>query len=340
MISTLETGVSADLFFETVNGYQKTAALKAAVELDVFTRIGEGCSEVEPLARRCGASVRGMRVLCDYLVAIGFLGKEHDAYALPGHARAFLDRRSPSCLTSLLDFLLSPHLTDGFRDLAAVVRNGGTVVDGSGTLAPDHPVWAHFARCTSAVSAPRGIATANIITRTMGNRACRVLDIAAGHGWFGIAMARQHPQTTVTAVDWPVVLEVARENAAAEGIDDRYQTIAGSALDVDLGTDYDVVILGNLLHHLDENACHALLCKARKALRPGGYVAVVEFILDEERVSPPPAATFGLLMLATTPGGDVYSASQLKRMLSAAGFADHEVHEVPPYQGAVVARAR
>ena len=67
--------LSPALFLDTVNAYQRTAAIKAAIELDLFTAIGEGRETSQALALRCGASERGMRILSDYLVVIGFLRK-------------------------------------------------------------------------------------------------------------------------------------------------------------------------------------------------------------------------------------------------------------------------
>jgi len=101
-----EPNISPELFFETANSYQKSAALKAAVELEVFTEIGEGVTAQE-LARRSGASQRGVRVLCDFLVINGFLQKQVDLYRKTPDSAVFLDKKSPAYLGSALEFLLS-----------------------------------------------------------------------------------------------------------------------------------------------------------------------------------------------------------------------------------------
>src|SRR3989454_1009825 len=137
---------SPERFFEVMNAYQQTAALKAAIELDLFTAIGEGAETAPALAQRCRASERGTRILCDYLVAIGFLSKDGSRYSLTADSAMFLDRRSPACIASAAGFLGSPLLTEGFKDVAAAVRKGGTVISEEGTLAPEHPIWVEFAR--------------------------------------------------------------------------------------------------------------------------------------------------------------------------------------------------
>jgi len=147
---------------------------------------------------------------------------------------------------------------------------------------------------------------------------------------YGIAFAKQNPQAEVTAVDWPKVLEVAQENAGAAGVAGRFDTNPGSAFDVDYGTGYDVVLLTNFLHHFDKNTCESLLRKVHAALADGGCAATLEFIPNDDRVTPPQAAGFSMQMLGGTPSGDAYTFAELEQMFHQAGFARSEMHELPP----------
>ena len=316
------------LFFDTVNAYQRTEALKAAIELDVFTAVGEGKSTAKEIAQACGTAERGARILCDYLVIIGFLTKENDQYRLTPDSAAFLDRRAPSYLGGILEFILSPMLTDNFKELAAMVRKGGTVSE-QGTLEPEHPIWVKFARAMVALMALPSQLIAGLVDR-QANRKLKVLDIAAGHGLFGIAFAKRNQQAEVTALDWPNVLEVAKEHAQAAGVLDRFRTKPGSAFDVEYGTGYDLVLLTNFLHHFDPSTCETLLRKVHGALAERGRAVTLEFIPNEDRVSPPQAAGFSLMMLGSTPSGDAYTFSELDRMFQTAGFTRSELHELPP----------
>jgi ubiquinone/menaquinone biosynthesis C-methylase UbiE len=317
------------LFFQTANAYQRTEALKAAIELEVFTAIGEGKSTVIEIAERSSASERGMRILCDFLCLMGFLTKDGRSYRLTPESALFLDKRSSAYVGNSLEFLLSPMLTDGFKDLAGAVRKGGTVASEEGTIAPYHPIWVKFACAMTGMMAMPAQLMANLVDEKA-DRKLKVLDIAAGHGLYGIAFANRNPQTEVVAVDWPNVLEVARENAGKAGIGDRYQTIAGSAFDVDYGTGYDLVLLTNFLHHFDPATCERLLRKVHTALTDGGRAVILEFVPNEDRISPPETAAFGIVMLGSTPAGDAYTFKELERMCSAAGFARSEIHQLPP----------
>ena len=319
---------SPELFFETLNAYQRTQCLKGAIELDVFTAIAQGANTAPALARRCAASERGIRILCDYLVVIGFLTKDENSYGLTVDSAVFLNRQSPAYLGGTVKFLSSPEVTGGFNDVAAIVRKGGTVLE-EGTTSTENPVWVEFARSMAALMALPAELLAKLIRADDGEK-WKVLDIAAGHGLFGITIAKQNPNAKVSAVDWPLVLTVAQENAKAAGVSDRFTTIPGSAFEVDYGRDYDVVLLTNFLHHFDPATCEKLLKKVHSALAPGGRAVTFEFMPNEDRVSPPVPATFSMMMLGTTPSGDAYTFSEFERMFGNAGFSSNELHPLPP----------
>ncbi len=317
-----------ELFFETANAYQRTAALKAALDLGVFTAIGAGRQTARDVAGHCGAAERGARILLDYLVVIGFLTKKGDRYGLTADSATFLDRSSPAYLGAAVNFLLSPMLTDNFKDLAAAVRKGGTARTEEGTVAPEHPVWVEFARAMAPMMAGPADAIAGLVGAASGHP-CQVLDIAAGHGLFGIAIARQNPNARIVALDWPNVLSVARENALAAGVAGRYTTIPGSAFEADFGDGYDLALLTNFLHHFDAPTCEMLLRKVHASLGPGGRAVTLEFIPNEDRVSPPMVAAFSIMMLGSTPSGDAYTFSELDGMFRSAGFSRSEMHALP-----------
>ena len=147
------------------------------------------------------------------------------------------------------------------------------------------------------------------------------LDIAAGHGLFGIEIARQNPAARIVALDWESVLAVAKDNARAAGVLERIEFLPGDAFNVDFGGPYDAVLLTNFLHHFDEATCVRLLRKIRAALVPGGITATLEFVPNDDRISPAPAAQFSMMMLGTTVSGDAYTLRDLERMHVAAGFS-------------------
>jgi SAM-dependent methyltransferase len=325
--------------FDALTSYQRTAAMKAAIELDVFTAVGAGAATLPELATRVGASARGLRALCSRLVVDGFLTLEGDRYGLAPAAEMFLDRRSPVFAGSAVTFLTSPHIVEGFNRLTDAVRCGGTALGQDNALAAEHPVWVEFARAMAPFARVTGKLLANLLAAPTG-APWKVLDVAAGHGMFGITLLEENPRAEVVALDWSNVLAVARENAAKAGVTGRFQTRAGSAFDVDWGGGYDLVLLPNFLHHFDEKGCGEILARAHRALAPGGRVVLVEFVPNEDRVTPPEAAAFALTMLAETPGGDAYTFAEYDGMLRAAGFAHAMLHDLVPSPNRAVVATR
>jgi 2-polyprenyl-3-methyl-5-hydroxy-6-metoxy-1,4-benzoquinol methylase len=313
--------------FQAINGFQLTEAVSSAIELDIFTAIAAGHTTAKALAKQCSIAERGARILCDFLVVNGFLEKNGDQYSLSDDSAKFLDRKSPAYMGSCTKFLLTDDIRQTFHDLSNSIRHGGC--QKTYAHAPESSVWVAFARSMAPMMMMASQGLAEIVVGKE-SRSLKVLDIAAGHGLFGIAVLRANPKAEVTAVDWNNVLEVARENAKKFDVADRYKTLAGSIFDVDIGTGYDLILVPNFLHHFDAPTNEQLLKKLHRALKPGGRVATLEFVPNEDRVSPAMPAAFALIMLAETPAGDAYTRSELENMLNRAGFSRHEFHAMPP----------
>ncbi|HEX8076185.1 MAG TPA: class I SAM-dependent methyltransferase [Chthoniobacterales bacterium] len=320
---------SPQLFFQTVNAHQRTEALKAAIELQVFTAIAEGNTTAAQIAKRCQTSERGMRILCDFLTTMEMLTKQGDRYGLTLDSATFLDKRSPAYVGGAVEFMCSPELTDAAKNMTEAVRKGGTAMENEGTVDAENPIWVKFARGMAPIMSMPAQLIATLVDPNA-DRKLKILDIAAGHGLFGLAFATQNRQAEITAVDWKSVLEVAKENAQKAGVSDRYSTIEGSAFDVEFGTGYDLVLLTNFLHHWDRPTNETLLRKVHAALAGGGRAVTLEFVPNEDRVTPPDAARFSMQMLIGTPSGDAYTFPELERMFANAGFSRSTLHALPP----------
>jgi ubiquinone/menaquinone biosynthesis C-methylase UbiE len=321
--------------FEALNAYQLTEAVKAALGLGLFTSIAASDGSAAQVAARCQASQRGTRILCDYLATHGFLTKAAERYAIKPELAPFVVKGSPAYMGDTVEFMLSADLVDGFRDLAGCVRKGGTTMSARGTMETQHPVWVKFARVMGPVLSVTAPKLAELADPTAA-KPVRVLDIAAGHGLFGIAVAQRNRQAQITAQDWAPVLEVAREHAQKAGVAERYRLLPGDAFDVDLGTGNDVVLLTNFLHHFEATTCERLLRRVAGSLAPGGVVATLEFVPNEDRVSPPPTARFALTMLTTTAAGDAFTFKEYEAMFRNAGFSRNTLHNLPDSPQSVI----
>jgi ubiquinone/menaquinone biosynthesis C-methylase UbiE len=305
-----------------MTAYQQTAALHAAIELNLFTAIADGHATVAQLAAHCRTSERGLRILADYWTVHGLLIKQQGQYSLAPESATFLNRHSPAYLGAMSGFLAGPHIRRQFDALPDAVRKGGVAVDDSGSTASHYEGWIDFANSMTAMMGPAATQIAQIVNEPR-HAPLTVLDVAASHGLFGFTIAQQNPRARITALDWPIVLEITKANAERLGLSSRLSTIAGDAFTVDLGGPYDVILLTNLLHHFDHAANVRLLKRMKAALKPNGRVFTLEFVPNDDRVSPPSPASFALVMLASTPAGDAFTFGEFARMFNEAGFSSN-----------------
>ncbi len=320
--------ISDNPVYDISLAYQKTAAMKAAIKLDIFTVIGNQCLSVEQISNSTGASSRGVLILCNYLCVIGLLEKNQNLYNLSIEAKRFLDRTSPHCLADIIDFYAAPEVVSLImNDPAFYVVEGGA--SGLTNVSPENPVWVKFAKAMVPFASVTAKRTAAYIVRK-GMKPRNVLDVAAGHGLFGIEVAKIVIDALITAIDWPNVLEVASNNARVAVIEERYKTISGNAFEMDWGGKYDLILMANILHHFDQEGCVQMLSKAKESLSVSGSVFVIDIMPNPDRVSPPEQAAFAFLMLATTPRGDAYVCEEYEAMAKEAGLAIVESRRLPP----------
>ena len=312
--------------FDAINAYQQTESVKAAIELEIFTAIGEGNTTVATIAKRAKASERGVRTLCDFLTIHGFLTKDGEQYGLAPDAAVFLNKTSPAYIGGAIGFLLTPRVREANARTTDAVRQGGSAL-GEGNMVPDNPDWVKFAEAMM----PLMMMPAQIMASELrkGGEAKKVLDIAAGHGVYGIFVAKQNPAAQIYACDWKDVLAVAERNAQKMGVGDRHHPIPGSAFDVDFGGGYDLALVTNFLHHFNPAVCTAFMKKVHASLVPGGRAAIAEIVPNPDRVSPPMQAAFSMMMLTTTPEGDAYTFAEIEKMSKDAGFSRVEMAETP-----------
>ena len=314
---------SPERIFAVLGMFETTEALNAALELDLFTVTASGPQSAAQIAAETGASERGVRILCDYLTVNGLLIKSEGTYSNPPDVQRFCNRRSQQYLGDARRFLLGPA-REQFKHLTEAVKSGGSTTTRELHGEIDHERWVEFARSMAPMMFPAAAQLAELVKLPAGES--HVLDIAAGHGLFGIQVAARNPGAVITAQDWPEVLAVARGNAEKFGVASRFRELPGDAFEVSFGTGFDAILLPNFLHHFDAETNVTLLRKVREALAPGGKVMILDFIPDGDRVSPPGPALFSLVMLATTPKGEAWTFDEYQTMLQSAGFGDISLH--------------
>src|SRR3989475_2706662 len=295
----------ADLM-RLANAFSESQTLLAANDLDVFTVIGSTGRTAGEVARRCKADPEGMFLLLNALVGLGLLTLRKRRYYNTLLARRHLDRRSPEAISNLL-WLLGPHWQD-WTDIPKASRRG-------------RPGWApltkppEFRGRFSLAMHERSfmLAEPTVATLRLPPRARRFLDLGGGPGSYAIALAKRYPRLEGVVVDQTVT--VARRLIRNHGLQDRLIASEGSIFTADLGSDYDAVLVSNVLHNFNEKENRTLLNRVRDSLRPGGKVFIVEFFLDDSLTRPAKGSVFSVMMYKFTATGRCHSWREVEAWL-------------------------
>lgn len=306
----------------------KVTVLKAAMELDVFTTIAKGHYTLEEIAAVLRCSARGMRVLLDALCPLGLLHKSGDIYALTSTSEAYLVRGVP---TSCIDIYLAWF--QGRERFADCVRTGKPSIDL--TVPEAEGLWVSYV-APYLILWPELAEVARKRWEAVGVRAesmpsAQILDIACGSGVKSFVLAQANPAVRVTVLDSPKVLEVTSRIAEAMGTGVQVTYRSGDVLEIDLGIDqFDIVLLGNILHYFPSDQMQAILRKTSRALKPGGLVVIDDGVLDEERYQAEDVLLAAVEMINSAPYAEFHTFSEYKDALESVGFTQVALHGTRP----------
>jgi SAM-dependent methyltransferase len=325
-----QPALTPEPILQALQGYQVSAILNTGLELGVFDRIAEGNDDPKSIATAIGADERGTRILLDALAAVGFLSADNGHYILTPVADTFLVSERPAYLGGMMNILGGEWQWEAFMRLGEAVRNGGTVLDEHAET-PGHTWWETFARSIGGMATPAAEGLAAILDPwTRDRETLEVLDVACGNGQYALAVGAHNEQARITLLDWPNVLAVTRGEVEKAGMGDRTSYIEGNMFEVPLGGPYDLIITSHVYHHFSEERCTELLERLAGALKPGGRLAIQDFMAgDAPPAEDPFPRLFSVLMLVWTREGEAYPVSAYERMLPAAGFGKPEVFRPP-----------
>jgi ubiquinone/menaquinone biosynthesis C-methylase UbiE len=217
----------------------------------------------------------------------------------------------------------------GWMQLTEVVKTG-TPVTSVDTESDGREFFPKLVQAIFPMSYGAARAAAAALPEKSRSRIKRILDVAAGSAAWSLAFAQAMPDARVTVVDFPEVTEVARQYTKAFGVADRYDYIEGNLREIDFGRgEYDLVILGHIIHSEGEKWGKKLIKKAYKALSENGQLLIGEMIPNDNRTGPPLPTLFGLNMLIHTEHGDVFTMREYRAWLKEAGFKKVKTIDAP-----------
>ncbi len=304
---------TAQRIMQTSGAYWSTCALHAAVELDLFSLIGDRCVSGADVARQLDAPPDAVERLLDAMAALGLLAKGERGYANTKASRRHLCSDSEHYLGYIIRHHY--HLVGSWARLPEAIRSGRPIrrpVRENGEREREAFLMGMYNLAMQL--APRLAAVVDL------NRCRRLLDLGGGPGTYAIHFCRRYSQLTATVMDLPTTRPFAEKTIRRMGMQARIDFVAGDYLQDDLPTGFDAVWMSHILHGESASACRKMIGKAFESLEPGGMAVIHEFILSDGLDGPLFPALFSLNMLLGTDGGRAYSQVQLEEMLIAAGF--------------------
>jgi precorrin-6B methylase 2 len=320
-MSDAAPSVTPERITQFVWGFAPPLVIDAAVRHRVFDVLAEQKLRLDELAQATGASSRGLNAIVDVLVGFGLLARDAaERYALTPESEAFLVSRRPGFIGGMFRHV-SAQLVPNWLHLAEIVGSGkpASRVNVGTERAP---YFAEFVEALFPMSYPSARVLAGALDLARASGPVSVLDLAAGSGVWGIALAQASPHVTVRAVDWPDVLPVTRQVAERFGLGDRLTTVGGDLLEAQFGSGHQIATLGQILHSLGVERSRALLRRTHAALAPGGTIAIAEFLVDADRRGPMSGLIFAVNMLVNTEAGGTYAFEEIAGWLTEAGFAN------------------
>ena len=327
-MSDAAPSVTPERILQFAWGFAPPLVIDAAVRCRVFDVLAKRKLTLGELAQTTGASSRGLAAIVGVLVGLGLLARDDaERYALTTESEAFLVGGRPGFIGGSFRHACV-QLLPNWLHLADIVR-GGKPASMDSVGAERAPYFAEFVEALFPMSYPSARALAGALDLARASGPVSVLDLGAGSGVWGIALAEASPHVTVRAVDWPDVLVVTRRVAERFGLGDRLTTVGGDLLEAEFGRGHQVATLGQILHGLGVERSRALLRRAHAALARGGAIAIAEFLVDADRRGPMSALIFAVNMLVNTEAGGTYSFEEIAGWLTEAGFANPRQLPVP-----------
>ncbi len=305
-------GILPDHLNQMIRGYMPSRCILTALELDLFTAVGDGAS-TEQAAAKIGANARAAAMLLNALVALGLLAKSGDTYTnTPESARFFEQGSKDNQRDGLLHTADIWHRWSTLTD--AVVR-GEKVPAARARTAEQTEHFITGMQRNAKDRAPQ-------VVKALGTAGVRrILDLGGGSGIYSIAFAQASPEVKCEILDLPEVIPLTQEYVNRAGVQAQVAIHPGNMLHDDFGSGYDLVMLNAICHMFSEVQNREIFRRARQALAPGGRLVVQDFILNAEKTAPLHAALFALNMLVGTDAGSSYSEPEYTAWMRDAGLS-------------------
>lgn len=330
------------------SSFMQASVISAMAELDVATtllKLGNAATSCQ-IAEKSASDCRGMEALLDALVALGYFSKSGSGgtslYSVASPYETLLDSRE---LTSYIPMLRHrARLQRHWSRLSWAVKTGKPQKENSESFLGTAEDSVTFIAAMNAIalrltaSTMDALAKAGFLNSLPSD--ARILDIGGASGTYTEAFLRTLPQATATLFDLPAGIAQAKQRFHNSDLQARVVLLEGDFTQSGFPDNFDFAWISAIIHQFGKEACRDLYRKTLAALKPGGQVAIRDFVMDATKTFPKEGSLFGINMLVGTSQGRVYTFDEMREDLEAVGF-ENVVHAVQtPTMSSVVTAAK
>jgi hypothetical protein len=311
-------------------GFWASKTVLSAVELELFTHLGDEPLTGEAVGERLGLHPRAIYDFLDTLIALGFLERDGDGsegrYRNTPDTAVFLDKRSPAYIGGILE-MANARLYRFWGDLTEALQTGEPQNEVKHTGKPMFDeLYSDPARLEQFMGAMAGISLGNchaLAEQFDFSRYGSVCDVGGATGQLCRVVAARHPHLRCTSYDLPVVAPIAERAIAGAGLSDRVSTASGDFF-ADPLPHADVITMGLILHDWNLERKMHLIRAAYDALPDGGAFIVIENLIDDARRENAFGLMMSLNMLIEFGDAFDYTGSDFAGWCREAGFREIE----------------
>jgi SAM-dependent methyltransferase len=304
--------------------YWESAALMAAVELEVFTAIAHGHDTVETVARAVGISARNAERLLTALAAMTLLDRTGDRFANAPDVQRFLVKDGERYAGPWI--LFTKPRWEAFGKLSEHLRRRE-----ENHLGQYVEFTVDDARRYHAATYSIGMGAARLFSRSVDLTGRKLmLDLGGGSGAYSIVATKTWPGLKAIVLDLPPVAVVAQEYIARNDATDRVTAMPGDFTRTDFPKGADVVVMASNLPQYEPDLIRLVVAKAFAAMAPGGEMHLIGETLHDDRRGPLSAALWGLNEAIQGSTGVAHTEGEVTGYLRDAGFTQVTVHPFVP----------
>jgi len=304
--------------------YWESAALMAAVELEVFTAIAHGHDTVETVARAVGISARNAERLLTALAAMTLLDRTGDRFANAPDVQRFLVKDGERYAGPWI--LFTKPRWEAFGKLSEHLRRRE-----ENHLGQYVEFTVDDARRYHAATYSIGMGAARLFSRSVDLTGRKLmLDLGGGSGAYSIVATKTWPGLKAIVLDLPPVAVVAQEYIARNDATDRVTAMPGDFTRTDFPKGADVVVMASNLPQYEPDLIRLVVAKAFAAMAPGGEMHLIGETLHDDRRGPLSAALWGLNEAIQGSTGVAHTEGEVTGYLREAGFTQVTVHPFVP----------